>query len=236
MNQNKQVSVENLELITYEKALAYQKKLFQENIDTKLNNRKNNLHLPTKNHLLFCEHSHVYTLGRSGDKNNLLINESFLKEKGASYFETGRGGDITYHGPGQIVGYPIFDLDNFFTDIHKYLRLLEEAIILTCQDYNLDAGRIDGLTGVWIDPESNVPRKICAMGVKASRWVTMHGFAMNIHTNLDYFNYIVPCGIQDKAVTSLSKELHRDIKVKDVLPIILNHLKHLFDFRISSSH
>ena len=180
--------------------------------------------------MIFCEHPHVYTLGKSGDRQNLLVNEQQLKEKSATYYEINRGGDITYHGPGQIVGYPIFDLDNFFTDIHKYLRLLEESIILTLKEYNIDAGRIDGLTGVWIDYEEQVkPRKIAALGVKSSRWVTMHGFAFNVNTKLDYFNNIIPCGIDDKEVTSLEKELNEEVDIKEVERKLLNHIINLFE-------
>jgi len=233
---NKSVIVQNLGLIDYQQALDYQKELFKNNVDIKLNNRKNGTNDPTKNYLLICEHPPVYTLGRNGDKNNLLLNSQLLKESGAQYFEIGRGGDITFHGPGQLVIYPIFDLENFFTDIHKYLRFLEEAVILTLKDYGIDAGRIDGLTGVWIDHEKQVfPRKICAMGVKASRWITMHGLALNVNTELKFFNNIIPCGISDKAVTSLSVELkNTPVDLEDVGLKMTNHLGQLFDFEINN--
>ena len=233
---NKSVIVQNLGLIDYQQALDYQKELFKNNVDIKLNNRKNGTNDPTKNYLLICEHPPVYTLGRNGDKNNLLLNSQLLKESGAQYFEIGRGGDITFHGPGQLVIYPIFDLENFFTDIHKYLRFLEEAVILTLKDYGIDAGRIDGLTGVWIDHEKQVfPRKICAMGVKASRWITMHGLALNVNTELKFFNNIIPCGISDKAVTSLSVELkNTPVDLQDVGLKMTNHLGQLFDFEINN--
>ncbi len=237
-NQNKNTYFRHLGHIGYQDALAAQTTLFNEIIALKLRNRD----LPeqgqqsTPNYLLFCEHPHVYTLGRSGTKENLLINELHLAEKNALYVETNRGGDITYHGPGQLVGYPILDLDNFFTDIHQYLRLLEEAIILTLSDYSIKAGRIQGLTGVWIDFEDEKKaRKICAMGVKASRWVTMHGFALNINTDLSYFNNIIPCGISDKAVTSMSLELSREIPVNEVEEKLKEHLAVLFEMKIISN-
>ena len=231
---NKKVQFEHLGLIDYQKAWDYQEAIFKKTIDLKIQNRKNEevgeKILSTVNTLLLCEHPHVYTLGKSGDRQNLLVNEQQLKEKDATYYEINRGGDITYHGPGQIVGYPIFDLDNFFTDIHKYLRLLEESIILTLKEYNIDAGRIDGLTGVWIDYEEQIkPRKIAALGVKSSRWVTMHGFAFNVNTKLDYFNNIIPCGINDKEVTSLEKELNEEVDIKEVERKLINHIINLFE-------
>lgn len=234
-HKNKKVQVRNLGKIDYKKAWEYQEKVFQEVVSVKIENRK----LPetqqkvTDNYLLFCEHPHVYTLGKSGDENNLLLNEDGLKNKEATFYKINRGGDITYHGPGQLVGYPILDLDNFFTDIHKYLRFLEEAIILTLQEYGITAGRIDGLTGVWLDHiEKRNPRKICAIGVKTSRWVTMHGFALNVNANLDYFNNIVPCGISDKAVTSLDKELQKTMDMDEVTNKVIGHLANVFGFEI----
>ncbi len=240
MLQNKEIKLEHLGLIDYKEAWDYQDKLFTSILDIKSQNRKaeaeSGEQLPTPNYLLLCSHPHVYTLGKSGHESNLLINEEGLKAKGATFYKINRGGDITYHGPGQIVGYPILDLDNFFTDIHKYLRFLEEAIILTLQDYGVAAGRIAGLTGVWLDHEEQKnPRKICAMGVKCSRWVTMHGFAFNINTDLDYFNNIVPCGITDKQVTSLSKELGREIPLAEVEEKLVNHLAQLFEATVSTA-
>ena len=231
---NKKTIVTDLGQIDYQEALDLQKNLFKKNVDLKLKNRKEGTNFQTENHLLFCEHPPVYTLGRSGDKNNLLLNSELLKESGAKYYEIGRGGDITYHGPGQLVIYPIFDLENFFTDIHKYLRLLEEAVILTLAEYGVEAGRIDGLTGVWIDHiEQKFPRKICAMGVKASRWVTMHGLALNVNAELKYFNNIVPCGISDKAVTSLNVELkNTEVPVLDVAQKMIQHFSDLFELEI----
>lgn len=235
MKKNKKVHVQNLGLIDYQQAWDYQTKLFDEIVATKVGNRN----LPdeaqqlTPNHLLFCQHPHVYTLGKSGKIEHLLLDEHQLKEKEATFYKINRGGDITYHGPGQLVGYPILDLDNFFTDIHKYMRYLEEAIILTLADYGVSAGRIEGLTGVWIDfVEQKNPRKICAMGVKSSRWVTMHGFAFNINVNLDYFSNIVPCGIDDKAVTSLAKELGREVPMDEVTNRLKNHLAALFEMEL----
>ena len=212
------VHFQNLGLIDYKEAWDFQENLFQENIRKKIANRKAEKEIEvTKNHLLFCEHPHVYTLGKSGNENHLLLSKEILKQKNASYYKINRGGDITYHGPGQIVGYPILDLDHFFTDIHKYLRLLEEMIIRTLKEYNIVATRYEGYTGVWLDAEDPVKaRKICAMGVRCSRWVTMHGFAFNINSNLDYFNHIIPCGINDKKVTSLQKELNQGINVAEV--------------------
>ena len=235
--QNKNVTFLPLGTIDYQEAWDFQEKLFAEILEIKVANRK--MVAPeeekvTPNYLIFCEHPHVYTLGKSGSENNLLINQDFLKAKGATFYKINRGGDITYHGPGQLVGYPIFDLDNFFTDIHKYLRLLEEAIILMLAEYDLIAGRIPGLTGVWLDHEKQLrPRKICAMGVKCSRWVTMHGFALNVNTDLDYFNYIVPCGITDKAVTSMQKELGREVPMAEVEEKVIRHLAQLFEAQIN---
>lgn len=233
--QNKEVLFQHLGQIDYQEAWDYQEKLFAETIQLKIENRK----IPeaeqqiTTNYLLFCQHPHVYTLGKSGHLEHLLLNEQELAEKQAKFYKINRGGDITYHGPGQIVVYPILDLDNFFTDIHRYLRFLEEAVILTLADYGLLAGRIDGLTGVWLDHiEQKNPRKICAMGVKSSRWVTMHGLAFNVNSDLQYFEYIVPCGIKDKAVTSLAKELGKPQDIQAVEVRLRNHLAALFEMEI----
>jgi len=230
MADNKNIIVHKKGLISYEEGLSFQKELFDATIAIKLDNRDNDLATQTENHVILCQHPHTYTLGRSGEKNNLLINNKELEEKGATFHEIGRGGDITYHGPGQIVGYPIIDLDNFFTDIHKYLRFLEEMVILTLADFGLEAGRIDGLTGVWLDHiEKKNPRKICAFGVKASRWVTMHGWALNVNTDLEYFNNIVPCGITDKAVTSMEKELGEKLDLAEVEAVLIKHFENLFE-------
>lgn len=234
---NKQVDVQELGLIEYQAAWDMQERLFSTIVNQKLQNRAVAVEEQqlTPNYLLFCEHPHVYTLGTSGHENNLLVDEERLTtELGATFFKIRRGGDITYHGPGQLVGYPILDLDNFFTDIHRYMRLLEESIILTLADYGISAGRIDGLTGVWLDHEGGPnPRKICAMGVKASRWVTMHGFALNVNTDLSYFGHIVPCGISDKAVTSMSLELGRNIPLQEVSGRVQHHMAHLFDMIVT---
>ncbi len=236
--QNKKVEFRHLGLIDYQEAWSYQENLFKPTVELKIANRKlpEGQQKPTPNYLLFCQHPHVYTLGKSGDEENFLLNATGLESANATYYKTNRGGDITYHGPGQIVGYPILDLDNFFTDIHKYLRLLEEAVILTLKDYGISAGRIDGLTGVWLDYETKQnPRKICALGVRASRWVTMHGFALNVNTDLNYFKNIIPCGIDDKAVTSLANELGRQLDMKEVEGKLLEHIATLFgmDLQIS---
>nr|WP_255710093.1 lipoyl(octanoyl) transferase LipB [Pontibacter harenae] len=239
--QNKEIEVRNLGLIDYQEAWDYQASLFDGILAVKAENRQKEQAgetlAVTENYLLLCSHPHVYTLGKSGHEENLLINEEGLKAKGATFYKINRGGDITYHGPGQVVGYPILDLDNFFTDIHKYLRYLEEAVILTLQEYGITAGRIAGLTGVWLDhEEQRNPRKICAMGVKCSRWVTMHGFALNVNTDLDYFNNIVPCGISDKQVTSLAKELGREVPVAEVEEKLVKNLAKLFDATIRYSN
>jgi lipoyl(octanoyl) transferase len=225
------VVFQDLGLIDYKEAWDYQEKRFNEILDVKKNNRKENRQDPTLSYLLFCEHPHVYTLGKSGDENNLLVNEDYLKSRGATFYKINRGGDITYHGPGQIVGYPILDLDNFFTDIHKYLRYLEEAVILTLADYGITSTRSDGETGVWLDVGSENARKICALGVRSSRWVTMHGFAFNVNCDLSYFGNIIPCGIVDKSVTSMQKELGKEVDMQEVQQKLKGHLKKLFDFQ-----
>jgi lipoyl(octanoyl) transferase len=226
---------QKLGLIDYKKAWDYQEKLFTSIIDIKIRNRSLSKEdqEATPNYLLFCQHPHVYTLGKSGNPENLLLTDQELIEKEATFYKINRGGDITYHGPGQLVGYPILDLDNFFTDIHRYLRYLEEAVIKTLADVGIDGGRINGLTGVWIDyKRMKNPRKICAIGVKSSRWITMHGFAFNVNTNLDYFDYIVPCGIRDKSVTSISRELNKEVDMVKIEELIKNHLSELFDFEL----
>lgn len=229
---NKKVQLQDIGLKAYKEAWEYQDELFQGIINIKIANRKNNSLIPTPNYLLFVEHPHVYTLGKSGDFNNLLLNKKQLEEKGALFYKSNRGGDITYHGPGQIVGYPIFDLENFFTDIHKYLRYLEEAVILTLNDYGIQGERSKGETGVWINSNTPYAKKICALGVRSSRWVSMHGFALNVNTDLDYFNHIVPCGIKGKAVTSMEAELGQKISIAAVKEKITKHLKALFKFEI----
>ncbi|MBT8322193.1 MAG: lipoyl(octanoyl) transferase LipB [Eudoraea sp.] len=230
---NKQVIFQELGLRDYKETWDYQESLFQKILDIKIRNRREELSLSTPNYLLFVEHPHVYTLGKSGNISNLLVAEKELEKKGAKFYKINRGGDITYHGPGQIVGYPILDLDNFFTDIHKYLRLLEEMIILTLAEYGLKGERSDGETGVWLDVGTPFARKICAMGVRASRWVTMHGFAFNINTDLGYFDHMIPCGIKDKAVTSLNVELGKaTVDIEEVKQKLLRHFEALFEGRV----
>jgi lipoyl(octanoyl) transferase len=229
---NKKVSFKDLGLIDYKQCWDFQEELFAEILAVKSSNRKENKTVSTKNHLIFCEHPHVYTLGKSGDEKNLLVNEDYLKSRGATFHKINRGGDITYHGPGQIVGYPILDLDNFFTDIHKYLRFLEEAVILTLKEYGLESERSPGETGVWFDVGTPKARKICALGVKSSRWVTMHGFAFNVNSDLSYFGNIIPCGITDKSVTSLQKELGKEINMNEVRNKLKAHLVELFEMKI----
>lgn len=232
---NKETRYVDLGLIDYQQAWDYQTDLFNQSLAKKTQNRNlpSNEQVPTANHLLFCEHPHVFTLGKSGDENNLVIKKEDLPSIQASYYHINRGGDITYHGPGQIVAYPVIDLENFFTDIHKYMRLLEEAVILTIDEFGIEAGRIHGLTGVWINPEDPMnARKICALGVKTSRWVTMHGLALNVNTDLAYFHYIVPCGISDKAVTSMEKELNRKVDLNEVKAILKDKLASLFGMEL----
>ena len=226
---NKTILLEDLGSKDFKDTWNYQEQLFKAILDTKIKNRREEAGLQTDNHFLFVEHPHVYTLGKSGDLSNLLLSEIQLREKGASFYKINRGGDITYHGPGQIVGYPILDLENFFTDIHKYLRLLEEVIIKTLAEYGITGGRSKGETGVWIDAGTPFARKICAMGIRSSRWVTMHGFALNVNTNLGYFDHIIPCGIRGKAVTSLEVELGKKIELNEVKEKILIHFKELFE-------
>ncbi|SHJ85858.1 lipoyl(octanoyl) transferase [Arenibacter nanhaiticus] len=227
---NKKILLEDLGRKDYKETWDYQESLFQSILDVKIKNRREGTQLETSNHLLFVEHSHVYTLGKSGDMTNLLVDENVLKEKGASFYKINRGGDITYHGPGQIVGYPILDLDNFFTDIHKYLRFLEETVILTLKEYGLNAERSPGETGVWLDVGTPFARKICAMGVRASRWVTMHGFALNVNADLGYFDLMIPCGIKGKAVTSLNVELGVvKVDLEGVKEKLLKHFSALFE-------
>jgi len=229
---NKKTNVIDLGLTDYKKAWDFQEALFKKSVDIKISNRSKPaaMQAVTPNYLVFCQHPHVYTLGKSGEQENLLVKEHDLKSIQATYYKINRGGDITYHGPGQIVCYPILDLDNFFTDIHKYLRYLEEAVILTCKDYGLVTGRIEDLTGVWVDADKKInPRKICALGVKTSRWVTMHGLAFNISTDLTYFGNIVPCGINDKSVTSLSKELGREIPLAEAQEKLKTNIARVFN-------
>lgn len=227
---NKQVIVRDLGNKDYKETWDYQEMLFEEIVAQKTANRTNEVPNPTSNYFLLVEHPHVYTLGKSGHIENLLIDEPALKSKGATFYKINRGGDITYHGPGQVVGYPILDLDNFFTDIHKYLRFLEEVIIRTLADYGLKGERSEGETGVWLEVGTPFARKICAMGVRSSRWVTMHGFALNVNTDLGYFDNIIPCGIRGKAVTSLNLELAKE-KVEEALvkERILKHFEELFE-------
>ncbi|HUH46735.1 MAG TPA: lipoyl(octanoyl) transferase LipB [Arenibacter sp.] len=230
---NKTILLEDLGLKDYKQTWDYQEKLFKSIVDLKIQNRREDIDRKTPNYLLLVEHPHVYTLGKSGDIGNLLVDEAYLQQRGATFYKINRGGDITYHGPGQIVGYPILDLDNFFTDIHKYLRFLEEVVILTLKEYGLKAERSKGETGVWLDVGTPFARKICAMGVRASRWVTMHGFALNVNADLGYFDLMIPCGIKGKAVTSLNVELgQREVDLNEVKRRLLNHFQILFEAEI----
>src|SRR5690554_2203467 len=232
---NKHIELQDLGSKDYKDTWDYQESLFKGIIDTKIKNRRENTNLETPNYFLLVEHPHVYTLGKSGDISNLLINEEQLKAKGASFYKVNRGGDITYHGPGQIVGYPILDLENFFTDIHKYLLFLEEMIILTLAEYGLKGTRSKGETGVWLDVGTPFARKICALGVRASRWVTMHGFALNVNSDLGYFDNIIPCGIRGKAVASLNVELGVEkVNEEEVKQKILNYFQELFGAELTN--
>jgi lipoyl(octanoyl) transferase len=231
MNSGNKIIFHDEGLIDFKDCWALQEQLLQKAVDLKMQNRTadhRSIMLP-EHHLLFCEHPHVYTLGKSGDEKNLLVNDAWLKKKQATYYRINRGGDITYHGPGQLVGYPVLDLDQYFNDIHKYLRLLEEAVILMLASYGIKGDRIPGLTGVWVDADQpQKARKICAYGVRCSRWVTMHGFALNVNTNLEYFSYIVPCGITDKSVTSMQKELGSVIDMQEVKDKMLDAMANVF--------
>ena len=230
---NNKVFLQDLGQKDYKDTWDYQEQLFQDTLAIKIKNRREDTGLKTPNHFLFVEHPHVYTLGKSGDITNLLVSEEKLAGKGAKFYKINRGGDITYHGPGQIVGYPIIDLENFFTDIHKYLRFLEEMVILTLDEYGLKAERSEGETGVWLGLGTPFARKICAMGVRASRWVTMHGFALNVNADLGYFDLMIPCGIQNKAVTSLNIELGKaEVDTEEVKQKLLRHFEVLFEAEI----
>ncbi len=230
----KQVKFEDLGIIEYKSAWDYQEGLFSDYIKIKAENRD----LPEdeqkeiEGNVIFCEHPHVYTLGKSGEQNNLLINDEFLNKIQATYFKTNRGGDITYHGPGQIVGYPIIDLERFNLQVKQYIANLEESIILTLKAFGIDSGRLEGATGVWLDSGTNKARKICAIGVKASRFITMHGFAFNVNTNLEYFNHINPCGFIDKGVTSMEKELGAKQDVEKVKNILRTKMEQVFGMNL----
>jgi len=227
-----EVILMDLGLIDYQEAWDLQESIFQEMIQRKIAMRNDPEIIPCAHRLLFCEHPHVFTLGKSGSATNLLLDEHALNAVDASFYKINRGGDITYHGPGQLVMYPIFDLDQFFTDIHKYMRFLEEAVILTLEEFGIPAGREEGLTGVWIDAGTPDARKICAMGVKSSRWVTMHGIGFNVNTDLNYFSHIVPCGIEDKAVTSMQRELGASVSIGKVKDILTSKMAEVFGFTI----
>ena len=234
MGNSKKVIVRNLGSVDFEESFKIQKQIQNEIIDIKLNNRKNNLNLSTPNYLLFMEHNHVYTLGNNGDDKNLLFNEKELDKKGIKFIKTNRGGDITYHGPGQLVCYPIFDLENFYTDIHRYLRDLEEIIVGTLDHFGIVAFGNPNETGVWLDIGSKNERKICAMGIKVSRWVTMHGLALNVNTDLSYFEGIIPCGINNKGVTSINNELSQKVDLKKVREIMIKNFEKKFNVIIDS--
>jgi lipoyl(octanoyl) transferase len=231
---NKSIEIQDIGSRDYKDTWEYQEELFQEILNIKIKNRREATSIETPNYFILVEHPHVYTLGKSGDFKNLLVSEDYLAKINATYYKINRGGDITYHGPGQIVGYPILDLDNFFTDIHKYLRFLEEMVILTLAEYGLKGERSKGETGVWFDVGTPFARKICALGVRASRWVTMHGFAFNVNTNLGYFDNMIPCGIKGKAVTSLNVELGRqEVPIEEVKEKLLKHFAVLFEAEFS---
>ncbi|MGB2397339.1 MAG: lipoyl(octanoyl) transferase LipB [Flavobacteriaceae bacterium] len=229
---NKVVKVVDLGRKPYKPTWDLQEAQLKAIVEKKRDNRSKNQSLPTSNFFYWVEHPPVITLGKSGFPKHLLLNAEELKDKGIEFFTTNRGGDITFHGPGQLVGYPVLDLENFFTDIHKYLRSLEEVIILTLNEFNIRATRSEGETGVWLDVGTPYARKICAMGVKASRWVTMHGFALNVNTDLSYFDYIIPCGIQGKAVTSMEKECQTKIPLEQVKIKIQEHFSAVFQAEI----
>ncbi len=226
-----EVIFKQLGLIDYKEAWDFQEVIFQNTIAEKIQIRNGETEIVTKNYLLFCQHPHVFTLGKSGSEDNLLLNETGLADNNANFYKINRGGDITYHGPGQLVAYPIFDLDHFFSDIHKYLRFLEQAVIDTLLEYNIVSDRVEGLTGVWIEGDTPRARKICALGVKSSRWVTMHGIGFNINSDLSYFSHIIPCGIDDKAVTSMQKELGRELDFEEVSQVLKEKLALQFEYQ-----
>lgn len=232
MSKNKLVTFQDWGVLDYQQSWDKQEEILTSIVAQKTDNRVTGTENPTSNYLIFVQHPHVYTLGKSGKPENLLLDENGLKEKEATYYKINRGGDITYHGPGQLVGYPILDLENFFTDIHLYLRTLEEAIIQTLAHYEIVAGRYEGYTGVWLDADNEKARKICAMGVRCSRWVTMHGFAFNVNANLDYFKNIVPCGIDDKDVTSMQRELGRELDMEEVKAVLKGKIAALFEMEL----
>ena len=225
-----EVIIHHLGLIDYKQAWDYQENLFKEIVDLKIKNRNEATNFLPQNHLVFCEHPNVYTLGKSGKEDHLLLDKKGLLDNDVSFYKINRGGDITYHGPGQLVVYPIFDLEQFFTDIHKYMRLLEEAVIITLQEYGIIAQRMEGQTGVWLGVGSIEARKICAMGVKSSRWVTMHGLGFNVNSDLRYFDHIIPCGISDKSVTSMANELGEEVDMKELSNKLLVNMANLFEF------
>lgn len=232
------VKVQDLGRIDYKKAWDYQQSLNDALVQAKRTNRKEpdvSKHILPEHHFLFCEHHPVYTLGKSGKMDHLLLNEEQLTTKGIQFYKINRGGDITFHGLGQVVGYPILDLEHFFTDVHKYVRFLEEAVIRTLAEYGIDAGRIAGLSGVWLEQNDFFPkRKICAIGVHLSRWCTLHGFALNVNTDLNYFRNIIPCGIQDedKTVTTMQFELQKEVDMEEVKSKLIHHFADLFQFEI----
>jgi lipoyl(octanoyl) transferase len=226
-----EVIFKQLGLIDYKEAWDFQEVIFQNTIAEKIQIRNGETEIVTKNYLLFCQHPHVFTLGKSGSEDNLLLNETGLADNNANFYKINRGGDITYHGPGQLVAYPIFDLDHFFSDIHKYLRFLEQSVIDTLLEYNIVSDRVEGLTGVWIEGDTPRARKICALGVKSSRWVTMHGIGFNINSDLSYFSHIIPCGIDDKAVTSMKKELGRELDFEEVSQVLKRKLAIQFEYQ-----
>jgi len=225
-----EVIIHRLGLIDYKQAWDYQENIFKEIVDLKIKNRNEDTNILPQNHLVFCEHPNVYTLGKSGKEDHLLLDKKGLLDNDVSFYKINRGGDITYHGPGQLVVYPIFDLEQFFTDIHKYMRLLEEAVIMTLLEYDIIAQRMEGQTGVWLDVGSIKVRKICAMGVKSSRWVTMHGLGFNVNSDLRYFDHIIPCGISDKSVTSMANELGEEVDMKELSNKLLVNMANLFEF------
>ena len=228
LNTNKQIEIKKLGFKEYSKALEIQNHYHDEICNIKLSNRKNNRSIPTPNYLLFVEHNHVYTIGKSGDLNNLLFDQNLLKKKGIELIKIGRGGDITYHGPGQVVCYPIFDLENFFTDIHKYLRTLELIVVMTLKKFGINSTGSEDHTGVWVDKGTKNERKICALGIKASRWVTKHGLALNVNTDLSYFDGIIPCGLKGKSVTSMSKEIGQELNIDEVIEELCHQFEIFF--------
>ena len=233
---NKKIILRDIGKSSFSDAWQYQENIFKQTIDQKVKNRSNEKKIDTNNYLIITEHNPVYTIGKSGDISNLLLNDEEMKIQGIEFYKINRGGDITYHGPGQIMGYPIIDLDNFFTDINLYLRKLEEVIINTLKSYDLNGFTIKGETGVWVKDNKGFSKKVCAFGIRASRWVTMHGFSFNVNPELNYFKNIIPCGIKDKGVTSVCELKNTNIEMSEIKQILYKNFAESFSAELVSEN